>query len=203
MLVLKWKERAFIEKMKSRCFCWFPAAITVHQYSVSIPSSTNMRETFRLQHPPRAHPGHLTPLPSRGGGNLIIRFFQGVGNLIPMHEGWGIWTTPSISCKIFGVASYNWGPGVRGFSWKRLCLCGQLVARKGLKQALCRIWKYLNSISIITSMTIENRALWLARSFALSRYNWKLINNFIFSNNHQCNYTKTISRLRRLIVKYF
>ena len=29
----------------------------------------------------------------------------------------------------------------------------------------------------------------------------KLINNFIFSNNHQCNYTKTISRLRRLIVK--
>ena len=25
----------------------------------------------------------------------------------------------------------------------------------------------------------------------------KLINNFIFSNNHQCNYTKTISRLRR------
>ena len=25
----------------------------------------------------------------------------------------------------------------------------------------------------------------------------KLINDFIFSNNHQCNYTKTISRLRR------
>ena len=70
-------------------------------------------------------------------------------------------------------------------------------------------------------MIIENRALLLARSFALSRYNhrseygiegeqfskWqpdllifrsrKLINNFIFSNNHQCNYTKTISRLRR------
>ena len=29
-------------------------------------------------------PGHLTPLTSRGGGNLIIRVFQGVGNLIPM-----------------------------------------------------------------------------------------------------------------------
>ena len=39
----------------------------------------------KLQHaPPRAYPGHLTPLPSRGGGNLIIRVFQGVGNLIPM-----------------------------------------------------------------------------------------------------------------------
>jgi len=31
----------------------------------------------------------------------------------------------------------------------------------------------------------------------------KLINNFIFSNNHQCNYTRTISLLRRLIVKCF
>ena len=38
----------------------------------------------------------------------------------------------------------------------------------------------------------------------------KSINNFIFSNNHQCNYTNTISRLRRreyrlwrLIVKQF
>ena len=34
--------------------------------------------------PPRAYPGYLTPLPSRGGGNLIITVFQGVGNLIPM-----------------------------------------------------------------------------------------------------------------------
>ena len=31
----------------------------------------------------------------------------------------------------------------------------------------------------------------------------KLINNFIFSNNDQCNYTRTISFLRRLIVKCF
>ena len=37
------------------------------------------------------------------------------------------------------VANYNGGRGVRGFSWKRLCLCGQLVTRKGPKQALCRI----------------------------------------------------------------
>ena len=35
--------------------------------------------------PPRAYPGHLTSLPSRGGGNLIIRVFQGVRNLIPMR----------------------------------------------------------------------------------------------------------------------
>ena len=42
------------------------------------------------------------------------------------------------------MASYHGGRGFRGFSWKRLCLCGQLVTRKGLKQALCRIWRYLN-----------------------------------------------------------
>ena len=35
--------------------------------------------------PPRAYPGHLTTLPSRAGGNLIISVFQGVGNLIPMR----------------------------------------------------------------------------------------------------------------------
>ena len=90
--------------------------------------------------PPRAYPGHLTPLTSPGGGNLIIRVFQGVGNLIPMLWGWEIWTAPSISSKIFGVASYHGGCGVRGFSWKRLCICGQLGTRKELKQALCRIW---------------------------------------------------------------
>ena len=31
MLVLEWKERAFIEKVNSRCFCWLPAAILVDQ----------------------------------------------------------------------------------------------------------------------------------------------------------------------------
>ena len=29
MLVLEWKERAFIEKVNSRCFCWFPEVILV------------------------------------------------------------------------------------------------------------------------------------------------------------------------------
>ena len=51
MLVLEWKEGAFIEKVNSRCFCWFPAAILVHQndtrHGVPIQSSTKVRETFR------------------------------------------------------------------------------------------------------------------------------------------------------------
>ena len=29
MLVLEWKGRAFIEKVNSRCFCWFPEVILV------------------------------------------------------------------------------------------------------------------------------------------------------------------------------
>ena len=36
MLVLAWKERTFIEKVNSRCFCWFPAAILVHQNGAPI-----------------------------------------------------------------------------------------------------------------------------------------------------------------------
>ena len=31
MLALEWKGRTFVEKLNSRCFCWFPAAILVDQ----------------------------------------------------------------------------------------------------------------------------------------------------------------------------
>ena len=41
MLVLEWKERAYLGKVNFRCFCWFPAAMLVRQngtpiYGVSI-----------------------------------------------------------------------------------------------------------------------------------------------------------------------
>ena len=90
---------------------------------------------WKLQHAP---PGH-TP----GIWHLCRPGEEGIW-LSESSRGWGIWTAPSISCEISGVANYHGGHGVRGFSWKRLCLCGQLVTRKGLKQALCRIWRYLN-----------------------------------------------------------
>ena len=84
----------------------------------------------KLQHappPPRAYPGHLTPLPSRGGGNLIIRVFQGVGNLnCTLDFMWNLWRGELCGTRC---------------SWKRLCLCGQLVTRKGLTQDLRRIWR--------------------------------------------------------------
>ena len=36
MLVLEWKEIAFIENLNSGCFCWFPAAVLVHQSGTPI-----------------------------------------------------------------------------------------------------------------------------------------------------------------------
>ena len=36
MLVLEWKQIAFIEKVNSKCFCWFPAAILVDQNGTPI-----------------------------------------------------------------------------------------------------------------------------------------------------------------------
>ena len=69
---------------------------------------------FNISPPPD---GHLTPLPSREERIWLSE----------SSRGWGIWTAPSISCEIPGVASCRGGRGVRGFSWKRLCLWGQLV----------------------------------------------------------------------------
>ena len=56
-------------------------------------------------------------------------------------RGWGIWTVASISCEISGSFAYGKLSWQTWFLWKRLCLCGQLVMRKGLKQALCCIWR--------------------------------------------------------------
>ena len=67
--------------------------------------------------PPASIPQAFDTFGVPGGENLIIRVLQGVG----------IWTAPSISCEISGVVSCRGGRGVRGFSWKRLCLWGQLV----------------------------------------------------------------------------
>ena len=36
MLVLEWKEIAFIEKVNSGCLCWFPTAILVHESGTPI-----------------------------------------------------------------------------------------------------------------------------------------------------------------------
>ena len=46
IVALEWKERALIEKVNSRYFWWFLAAmLAVHQYGVSIQSSTKVCRT--------------------------------------------------------------------------------------------------------------------------------------------------------------
>ena len=68
---------------------WF--FLTLQLFLCYPDNEINVSVKSKLQHPPpRAYPGHLTPLSSGGGGNLIIRVFQGVGNLIPVCQGWGI-----------------------------------------------------------------------------------------------------------------
>ena len=96
---------------------------------------------LKLQHGPPGHTPGIWHLCRPGEeGIWLSESSRGWGIWSPCFRGGLTWTPPSISRKIFGVASYHGGRGVRGFSWKRLCLCGQLVTRKGLKQALCRIW---------------------------------------------------------------
>ena len=62
---------------------------------------------------------------------------------------WGIWiVSPQFHVKSLGAAIIMADTVLVYLSWKSLCLCGQLVTRKGLKPALCRIWRYLNFINI-------------------------------------------------------
>ena len=78
-----------------------------------------------------------------GGGEFDPRVTE-VGNLNCIHDFmWNLWR-----------GELSWGTRCWGFSRKRLCLCGQLVTKKWVKQALCRIWRYLH-------FNIFNIGFWL------------------------------------------
>ena len=104
-------------------------SVFLQLYCINSACMYNVSVKSKLQHRPPT-PGHI----------------PGIWHLCrPREEGWGIWTVPSISCEISGrfplhVVSYHGGRSVRGFSWKRLCLCGQLVARKEWNE-LCAIFE--------------------------------------------------------------
>ena len=69
-------------------FCGWEIA-QAHSIKIMYPS----KQSFNIPPPHSwAYPGHLKPLPSRRGGNLIIRVFQGVGNLnCPIDFTWNLW----------------------------------------------------------------------------------------------------------------
>ena len=43
----------------------------------------------KVEHPPRAYPGHLTSFPAREGENLMNLVFPAAGYLITTHRGGG------------------------------------------------------------------------------------------------------------------
>ena len=67
MLALEWKERAFIEKMNSRWFCWFPAAIFVYQ---------NCTQIWRLHTKPYKRCGNVSANNSETVGHEDLRLGQ-------------------------------------------------------------------------------------------------------------------------------
>ena len=88
----------------------------------------------KLQHPPRAYPGHLTLFLAREGGNLIST-----------HRGWGIWLLASMPCYERNPC----GDVTLCHQRKRLRICGGLVENQRPTQALFRIWRCLRMIYII------------------------------------------------------
>ena len=109
----------------------------LHLHSVRIYVSVKSK----LQHapPPSGIPRAFDTFAVPGRREFHYQSLPGGGEFDPHALGVGNLNCTLDSSKIFGVASYHGGRGVRGFSWKRLCLCGQLVTRKELKQALFRI----------------------------------------------------------------
>ena len=104
------------------------------------------RSSFNIPPPPaRAYPWCLIPSPFRGGGNLIISP-PGSGKFDPQPR----FHVKSLGARIMADTVLVY------LSSGRLCLCGQLVTRKGLiKPALCRIWRYVNFNIFIIGFRLE------------------------------------------------
>ena len=89
---------------------------------------------------PRAYPRHLAPLPSRGGGNLIIRIFKEVGNLIPvcLIRGGEFELHPRFHVESLARWAFMGDAVLDDFRGKDCAFVANWL------QGLCRIWRYLN-----------------------------------------------------------
>ena len=143
-----WEKGGSDLKKQSPSYCaglWSPLEVKSLS-SAGAPTEysnkNNVSVKSRLQHapPPPGIPRAFDTFAVLGRRNLITRVFQGVGNLIPMLLGWGIWTAPSISREIFGVASYHRGRGIRGFCGKDCVFVANWLRGKGLKK-LCAVFE--------------------------------------------------------------
>ena len=109
---------------------------------------SNVSVKSKLQHPP---PGH-TP----GIWHLCRPREEGIWSS-ESSRGWGIWPPCLGGGEFERSLDFMWnlwllrtwrasdhGGLVRRFQRERLSLCGELVAKKGIKQTLCSFWRYLN-----------------------------------------------------------
>ena len=114
-------------------------------------ASFNMYRSNRsFNMPSRTFPGHLTSLPSGEEGIWLSESSRGWGIWSPCFRGGEFELHPRFHAKSWAWRAIYRGRGVRGFSWKRLCLCSQLVTRKGFKQALWRIWSIYKISKFLT-----------------------------------------------------
>ena len=95
--------------------------------------------SFNIPPPPSGIPRKFDTFAVPGRREFDYQSLSWGGEFDPHALGVGNVNCTLDSCEISGVANYHGGRGVRGLSLKRLRLCGQLVRRKGLKQALFRI----------------------------------------------------------------
>ena len=126
MLSLQFKERyrypTSLLRFAKQPSHWTPEIMCV-QVSSNLLEGIYVPVKSKLKHPPRAYPGHLTPVPVRKGGHLITT-----------HRGWGIWSLASITCyqsRWFpgGLINHG-GDGGDKLGWiqrKRLHIRGALV----------------------------------------------------------------------------
>ena len=102
----------------------------------------NVSVKSKLQHPRPplpAHSGHLTPLPSWGGGNLNIRVFQAVGNLNhSLDFMWNLWALCTWRATMVDTV-------LEDFHGKNCAFVVNWLPGKGLNKLFVhRIWRYLN-----------------------------------------------------------
>ena len=105
LLALEWKGRAFIEKVNSRCFCWFPAAILVHQNGAPI---------WRLHTKLYKGAWNVSPNNSETMGHKDLRLGQIVYTLVFYNISFS-WALPLDGFQVIFFVAWQWKPSILWF----------------------------------------------------------------------------------------
>ena len=132
--VVSWeieKSTQFVLLAWSIYVAWNVTYVIYTPTSATCTRANNAPINSKLQHPPRAYPGHLTVHRARGGENLNVAL-----------EGWGIWTG-FISCSdVIGPWIFWVFAGSDGFARKNFAFVGLLKTIEGvITTYLSLYWK--------------------------------------------------------------